>query len=73
MDIQWNKYISRIHFSKIQELNILDKDFKISVLNMFRELKENKDKKLRIEGNYLNTIKPVYIQPTINIVLDGKN
>lgn len=53
-------------------MKILDKDFKTSVLNMLRELKENLGKELGIEENHLSIIKAIYIKPTVNITLNGK-
>lgn len=72
MAIQRNKYISRDHFWKTQKLNLLDKDFKTSVLNMLKELKENMGKELEIEGNYLSIIKAIHVKSTSNIIHNGK-
>ena len=53
-------------------MNLLDKDFKTSVLNMLKELKENMGKELEIEGNYLNIVKAIHVKSTFNIILNGK-
>ena len=53
-------------------MNILDKDFQISVLNILRELKETMDKELGIGGNYLNIVKAIYVKLIVNNTFNGK-